>query len=119
MEHGCICLPCIVTSRALKVPVGFVLHFIRVQLFLRGLAQVHRAIMEVSSRTLQPFMPLRNGPEFNAPQFEGKQPSRMLHALLLSELASKREECFRQGFPRGSRNHGNEAHGWHNRQGKN
>ena len=89
------------------------LHFIRFQFFLRGLTQVHRAIMEVGPRMLQPFMPLRNGPEFNAPQLEGKQPSSVLHAMLLSELASKREECFRQRLPCGSRNDGEETHGWH------
>ena len=37
----------------------------------------------------------------------------MLRALHVSELAHKGEHCFRQGFPRGMRNRGKEAHGWH------
>ena len=80
------------------MPELIVLHFFRIQFFLRMLVQVARAMVEVGSHQPHP---------------EGKQPSRMQPALHVSELAHKGEHCFRQGFPRGMRNRGKEAHGWH------
>ena len=69
--------------------------------------------VEVGSHRPQPPIPLRSGSELDAPQLEGKHPSSMLHAMQLSELASERENCFRQGFSRGMRNRRKEAQGWH------
>ena len=95
------------------MPELIVLHFFRIQFFLRMLVQVARAMVEVGSHQPQPPMPLRSGSELDAAHPEGKQPSRMQPALHVSELAHKRENCFRQGLSRGMRNRRKKAHGWH------
>ena len=89
LEHGCICIPRVVASRALKMPEGVVLHFFRYQIFLLQLAQVVRVMVKVRAHTRQPPMPLRGGPEFNTFHLKGKQPLSMRLAMQLSEMARK------------------------------